>query len=257
MAPGRKIMIEEHGITFEDDHVDFLDNDDPQIAGEPFRKRYYESNKILGILYRSINERAFFKELHNTSAILKDDSRTSTGVLPGVLEYVCTEVGDLAWKHWKEYAAAMKDTYEAAVRDIILQYSTNPPEYLEEIEVFIGSIICRTGQRSKRQKEFTTGMKEKYDREARAYMAAMRACDEIQDVDSDQWKGLRLSMACLDVYIKRPNSNIGRLHAGRTDSFGWIAAAAVLRELEVFQEYRDVEHLKKGWGMFKKALRLK
>ncbi|KAL8887549.1 MAG: hypothetical protein Q9215_004891 [Flavoplaca cf. flavocitrina] len=255
MAPGRKIVIEEHGITVEDDHIDFLDNDDPQIAGEPFRKRYYESNKILGILYRSIDERVFFKELHNTSAILKDDSRMSAGVLLDVLEYVCTEVGDLAWEHWTEYAAAMKDTYEAAVRDIILQYSTNPPEYLEEIEVFIGSIICRTGQRSKRQKEFTTGMKEKYDREARAYMAAIRACDGTQDLDSDKWKGLRLSMACLDVHIKQAKSNIGRLHACRTDSFGWIAAAAVLRELEVFQKDRDVGPLKKGWGMFKKALR--
>ncbi|KAL8897647.1 MAG: hypothetical protein Q9192_002477 [Flavoplaca navasiana] len=255
MAPGRKIMIEEHGIIFEDEHTDFPDFLDPRIAGEPFRKRYYESNKILGILYRSIDERAFFEELHRTSAILKDDNRVSTGVLQDVWEYVLTEVDDVAWKHWIEYAAAMKDTYEAAVRDIILQYSTNPPEYLEEIEVFIGSIICRTGQRSKRQKEFTTGMQEKYDREARAYMAAMRACDETQDVDTDKWKGLRLSMACLDVHIKQANSNTGRLHACRTDSFGWIAAAAVLRELEVFQEDRDVGPLKKGWGMVKKALR--
>ncbi|KAL8991752.1 MAG: hypothetical protein Q9169_007683 [Polycauliona sp. 2 TL-2023] len=255
MAPGRKITIEAHGITVEDEHIDLMDRDDPRKAGESGRKRYYESTKILGILYRSINECAFFKELHEISAIMKDDGRTTEGVLPELWEYVCGEVGDLAWEDFKPYAAAMRDSYEAAVRNIILQYSTNPPEYLEEIEVFIGSIICRTGKQSKRQKEFNKGMKEKYDEEARAYMAAMRDCTGNRDLDGSEgsqnsdnnnWEGLHRSMACLYVAIFQSRASKGRMNGCRTDTFGWIAAAAVMRELEDYQEERDVGPLKRA-----------
>ncbi|KAL8778941.1 MAG: hypothetical protein Q9213_007176 [Squamulea squamosa] len=209
MAPGRKIKVEEHGIIFGREQLDLSDDDDPRKAGERPKKRCYESKKILGILYRSIDERAFFKELHERSPILKDDH----------------------------------------------QYSTNPPEYPEEIEVFIGNIICRTGYRSKRQKENTTGMKEKYDRVTQAYMAAMRddTCSRDLDVtireqidDSDDWEALRRSMACLFVGIQAPGMSKRRIDGGRRDTFGWIAAAAVMRELEVYQEDRDVGPLRKA-----------
>ncbi|KAL8671050.1 MAG: hypothetical protein Q9168_004443 [Polycauliona sp. 1 TL-2023] len=248
MAPGRKVKIEHHGIIFEREQLDLIDNDDPRKAGEGKRQRYYESNKVLGALFRKIDERAFFKELHERSAILKDDNVPSQGVLADVWEYVQIEAVDLVWEQHIEYARALRVSYEAAVNDIILQYSTNPPEYLEEIEVFMGSIIRRSGYRSTRQKEYTTGMKEKYDREAQVYMTAMGDIDLAgeQMGDENNWEGLCRSMACLYVGLEQPKASKGRLDGSRKDTFGWIAAAVTLRELENFQEERDVGPLKKA-----------
>lgn len=137
--------------------------------------------------------------------------------------------------------------YEAEVYDIILQYSTHPTEHLEEIEVFIGNVICRAGYRSKRQKEYTTGMKEKYDREVLSLIANIRD----DQVTEEPYEALRRSMVCLFIGIQEPGERKEKVEGCRRDTFGWIAAAACLKELEKYQEDRDVGPLKKGLGMMK------
>ncbi|KAL8689171.1 MAG: hypothetical protein Q9224_004705 [Gallowayella concinna] len=247
MAPGRKVTIENHGILFEPEEIFFTESDDPRKVGEPKRKRYYESQKILGILYRAIDERAFFKDLHERSAVLKDDTKPSRGVLAHLWDYVLAETVGLEWDHYVGHAADMRETYEAAISDIILQYSTHPTEQLEELEVFIGKIISRTGYRSKRQEEFTTGMKEKYNREVLAYMSDMRDDTMV----GEEYEALRRSMACLYVGIQEPRELRGRVEGCRKETFGWIAAAACMKELEVYQEQRDVGPLRRALGKIK------
>ena len=111
MAPGRKVKIEEHRISFEGEQIDLVEPDDPRRVGEPRPPRYYESKKILGILYRSIDERAFFKDLHERSPILKDDARPSKGILVSLWEYLQTETTELEWKHYVDYAWGMRESY--------------------------------------------------------------------------------------------------------------------------------------------------
>ena len=146
--------------------------------------------------------------------------------------------------------------YDATVYDIILQYSTSFPDPLEEIEVFIGQVICRHGYSSKRQREYMTGMKEKYDGEALKFMAAMRENDN-DLTDENEHVALWRSMACLSVGIQEPRECKRKTEGGRRDTFAWLAAAAVMRELEALEHSRIVGSLEKGWGMFNKALRLK
>ncbi|KAL8860175.1 MAG: hypothetical protein Q9178_003439 [Gyalolechia marmorata] len=251
MAPGRKVKVEKYGISFEGEQIDLVEPDDPRRVGEPRPHRYYESKKILGILYRSIDERAFFKDLHERSPILKDDARPSKGVLVSLWEYLQAETTELEWEHYVDYAWGMRESYEASVYEIILQYSTNNAEVLEEIEVFIGNIICRNGYRSKRQKEYISSMKEKYDREALMLIAAMRENDET--AGEEELKALRRSMACLYVGIQEPRERERRTEGSRRDTFAWIAAAAAMRELESYQEDRDLGPLKMMQGMALRA----
>ena len=111
MAPGRKVKIEKRGIVFEPEQLDFIEPDDPQRAGEPRPHRYYESIKILGILYRSIDERAFFTDLHERSPILKDDSSMTKGVLVDLWEYVLAVATGIEWEDYVEDAWRMRDAY--------------------------------------------------------------------------------------------------------------------------------------------------
>ncbi|KAL8833642.1 MAG: hypothetical protein Q9170_004163 [Blastenia crenularia] len=247
MAPGRKVKIEKHGIIFAAIQFDMIENDDPRRVGEQSRKRYYESNKILGILYRSIDERSFFKDLHASSAVMKDDNQASAGVLAELWDYVQTEAKELEWDNHIVEAVATREEYESVVYDIILQHSTHPTEHLEEIEVFIGNIIARNGDRSKRQKEYATGMKETYDREVLLLMSTMRDYQTTEE----QYEALCRSMAYFFVGIQKPEERKERIEGCRRDTFGWVAAAACLKELERYQEDRDVGPLRNSFGGLK------
>lgn len=98
-------------------------------------------------------------------------------------------------------------------------------------------------------------MKEKYDREVKAYMAAMRdhgcspglvVANGEKKGGEESWEALCRSMACLYVGIEQPGVKKGRIDWGRRVTFGWVAAAVVMRELEVYQEDRVVGPLRKA-----------
>ena len=144
------------------------------------------------------------------------------------------------------------NSYEATVFDIIHRYSTSLSEPLGEIEVFIGSVICRNGYKNKRQKEYATGLKETYNREASQFMAAMRREDETDG--AEKWEAPCRSMACLYVGIQSPKDCKRGIAKGRRDTFAWLAAAAAMRELEIHQQDKTVSSLKKVPVMLKKAL---
>lgn len=111
MAPGRKVKIEKHGIIFQPNTMDLLENDHPRRVGQPKRQRYYESIKILGILYRKIDERSFFKDLHERSAVMKDDNKPSKGVLADLWDYVESQTTGLEWDRYLDEAAGMREAY--------------------------------------------------------------------------------------------------------------------------------------------------
>lgn len=98
-------------------------------------------------------------------------------------------------------------------------------------------------------------MNEKYDPEVKAYMAAMRdhgcspglvVANGEQTGGEETWEALCRSMACLYVSIQQPGVKKGRIDWGRRVTFGWVAAAAVMKELELYQEDRDVGPLRKA-----------
>jgi ribosomal protein L14 len=112
--------------------------------------------------------------------------------------------------------------------DTMYSYSTHPNHYLSEVEVFCGSILGKIGAPSKRQRENSVSMKEKHERDV-AYTVACITQGEQNDKRAE---ALERSIACLHVArtTKRMRRKVGTLV-----SFGWIAAAVCLREVERFQ----------------------
>ncbi len=82
-------------------------------------------------------------------------------------------------------------------------------------------------------------------------MAAMRENDET--AGEEELEALRRSMACLYVGIQKPREREQRTEGSRRDTFAWIAAAAAMRELESYQEDRDLGPLKISQGMALRA----
>lgn len=118
--------------------------------------------------------------------------------------------------------------YEENLVDSMFTYSTHPNHALSELEVFCGCIIGKNGAQSKRQREFSSSMKEKHERDV-AYTVAYITQGEDND---NRAEALERSLACLAASF---DTSRVRKKVGTLVSFGWIAAAVCLREVDRFQ----------------------
>lgn len=108
-------------------------------------------------------------------------------------------------------------------------YSTHPNHLPSEVEVFCGSILGKIGAATRRQRENSISMKDKQEKDVAFVVASINYGDN----NDKRLEALERSIACLDVACtttKRVRRKVGRLV-----SFGWIAAAVCLREVERFQ----------------------
>ena len=118
----------------------------------------------------------------------------------------------------------------------MLQYSTHPTQTLSEIEVFSGNILGKNGgAQSKRQREFSSTMKDKYERDvAYTILWITQGGGEEDGKEGATAGALERSIACLYVACHhRGRERIGRRKVGEAlMSFAWVAASVCLKELE-------------------------
>lgn len=116
-------------------------------------------------------------------------------------------------------------------------YATSRTDYLTEKEVFIGSIIGRSGAGNKWQREQSERMKIKFKAELRDLRAWME--DETSDTEDGF---LCLAAACVYVAVREPpNVSTGKLEVV-LKSFGWYAAGLCVPQLvDESNEGKDVD----------------
>jgi RNA dependent RNA polymerase len=103
MAPGASTKVEK-GILMRE-----LMSQDPDET-DPRGYRYYESEKVLGTLYRSIDENAFFEALEDdASSVFSKGSNCS--VLEQVWRYVEMATPSVHWRTYLKAAAEIRDEY--------------------------------------------------------------------------------------------------------------------------------------------------
>lgn len=112
MAPSPRAIIESGGIKIlhtEDEDDDEAMEKDPfnGLDPESRRIRYYESNKALGYLYRSIDERRVLREIHNNQKSL-DGSRHAPLMLQ-MWDYFKRNNVLLEWEHNRNLARQIKE----------------------------------------------------------------------------------------------------------------------------------------------------
>ena len=107
----------------------------------------------------------------------------------------------------------------------MFQYSTHPPYFISEVEVFSGSILGKHGAQSKRQREFSKTMKDKHERDVEYTVSWITRGDD----NNSRQEALERSIACL--YIACNTTKVWK-RVGILMSFTWVAATVCLRELE-------------------------
>ncbi|KKY15588.1 putative rna-dependent rna polymerase [Diplodia seriata] len=230
MASGPRVIVEKRGAVFQEDEEDDLDEDDAVGALDPDYKtfRYYESERVLGQLYRSIDEKKIFQEMQRHATGTKSHLG-GMNLMDQVWAYVQRETALIQWEEYKPLARNIKETYESNLLDIMSDYSTHPQYPLSELEVFGGNIIGKsTGAQNRRTKERTMEMNARFERDV-----TFTAERITQGDDGDRDEALARAIACLAVGMteaRKVNKRVGELR-----SWKYVAAAVCLREIELFK----------------------
>jgi hypothetical protein len=110
MAPGPRYRLEKQGIQFmeeemEDEEEDVVTALDP----EGTQMRYYESPRILGRLYRAIDEHDFLKELQKPSKTSPIAVGAKTTLIDQTWQYAVRQTRLVQWAHQKDHARDIRE----------------------------------------------------------------------------------------------------------------------------------------------------
>ncbi|PWW73042.1 RdRP-domain-containing protein [Tuber magnatum] len=221
MAPGPRILIKKEPGFLEENAVPDDDDDD-----EDTPILYYESEKVLGKLYREIDETAFLREVQGTVHRERRERDVGEGALVlGIWEWLEKAIpSDYKWKGYIDVATELKEAYEGYVEQMMVNYSDMPWKHsLQEVEVFIGNIVGKERQ-TRRQKDASSHMKDEFDRLASSIV------ESIQSESREETLGIGMASLslCLPEKIWKDLDSL--------KSFTWIAVSVLLTEVDKMQK---------------------
>ncbi|EXJ91772.1 hypothetical protein A1O3_00322 [Capronia epimyces CBS 606.96] len=200
--------------------------------------RYFESERILGRLYRAVDENTFFQDLEDDTSSLFS-KMADDNVLQDILDWVRSYVNHSRIESYYTIARTVRDYYESNLLDIMSLYAGRRTEQLTEKEVLIGTIMGRSGAGNRYQREQSDDMKARFNRDLRdikAWMinhpAVVGNIDGDDDDDNDHDDGfVSLAAACLEIAVQEPS---------KLSSFGWFAAGLCVPEIMKDREVSSV-----------------
>ncbi|KAH8689571.1 putative RNA-dependent RNA polymerase [Talaromyces proteolyticus] len=234
MAPGPRVRVAESIEVLEaeekhtwDDDVNEADDDDDDMR--PGR-RYYKSQRVLGYLFRKIDERKFLVDLQTASK-----PKQSVNLLHYLWDYIQRETVGFIWEHHKEQGFVVRDIYEENLEDMMYRYSETPwKTALTEVEVFIGNIMGKNHKQTVQQKEASKTMREEYDSLVTWVMGLITG-----QGTSEEQESLERSVACFWVAMSSSTTTVDKHKSSsgtiKLRSYPWIAAIACLQEIDKFQ----------------------
>ena len=117
LAPGPHVKVESKDeIQFEDEDRNLNDEDDDD-DDDVQSFRYYESGKILGQLYRAIDEREVFKDIQriggrqDSPGICNRKGYSNTSLMDAVWYFVQRQCRSSKWKNHIKWARDIREWY--------------------------------------------------------------------------------------------------------------------------------------------------
>jgi len=214
MAPSPRVHIEQKDfatVAFEADAEP--ESDAFLLLDDQRHTQYYESSKVLGKLYRRIDERGFYKPGPVKSKIMED-----------VFAYVERATQGVQWRTYSGLARDIRFSYENNLTDIMHSFALRHTHPLLELEVISGSTF---GAWNKRIRENAHEMRLRFARDV-SYIRSRITMDDDGKTD----EALPRSIACFALAMQEPGKKVGKhvcLH-----SFKYLAAAICLKELRKY-----------------------
>ncbi|KAL4877131.1 RNA dependent RNA polymerase-domain-containing protein [Aspergillus karnatakaensis] len=247
LAPGPQSYIyNKQDIKLEALYVVPAQDDD--AADSAPQHQYYRSEKILGKLYRAIDEHKIWKE--DIHWAIQPDPETVWASVINTLTRRCIAIGaSINWKHHVETARQLRLAYETAITGTMNAFSLHPLLPITELEVFLGQILNNTGVQTHWQRERSIKLKDEFDRIASWILAQMRPPGPKSGY-TGTYDALERSVACFHVAGETGHMwNAGHKRGGwqGLESFRVVAACAVLSEVEHLEKVHEYDY-ENGYG---------
>ncbi|KAF7593189.1 hypothetical protein BBP40_011819 [Aspergillus hancockii] len=231
LAPGPRTRLyckSRIGLEQRVSHANY-DDDDDEVERPHL---YYKSERILGKLYRAIDERNIWLK-HVRSDVVTDEELFWEELVEDV-DARCRAHGKDSWEQYSEEAARIRAAYEDGIISCMNNYSEHPVKPITELEVLIGSIINENGVPTRRQRDRSIKLKDEFDRIASWIMGLM---GREKTVGTEQ-HSLELCLACVHVGCEKSGPSRLTEMYGELKSFKIVAACALLFELDHFEKNR-------------------
>ncbi|KAK4183734.1 RNA dependent RNA polymerase-domain-containing protein [Podospora australis] len=234
LAPGTQITIHNKSEIDLDEHLAQDDNADDE-GNEGPKYRYYLSEKILGQLYRAVDEHRIWNEdikmtVPSGGSSFWEEFRTA-------LDARVAAIGVLNWRRRSEEAQRIRHAYEDAVFSTMIGCSDHPYQPLRELEVFVGFIINKSGIQSNRQRDKSIKIKDEFERITNWIIKDM--CNpSSEDGQPGEFAALELCLACVHIGCIdqfRETEAWNRSSSQDLQTFKIVAASALIRELNVLE----------------------
>jgi hypothetical protein len=109
LAPSPRVIIEAGGFTSLQDMAENEDEDMTDPIGDldgSRPTRYYQSEKVLGHLYRAIDEHQFLQDMRKIHQASTEKENT---VLPTLWSYIQQNTKVIQWEHHKDLARQIRE----------------------------------------------------------------------------------------------------------------------------------------------------
>ncbi|KAK1145215.1 hypothetical protein N8T08_004367 [Aspergillus melleus] len=160
LAPGPRVSLKGRTrINFDElvSHPAFNDDDDMEE-----RRIYYRSDKILGRLYRAVDEGHIWYGDIISECKLDEGPFWNAFITDCTLR--CNSMGRGGCKHLADEANRLRSAYEDAVIAAMNSYSDHPTTPITEMEVVTGCLVSGTGMLSRRQRDQSMKLNDEYAR---------------------------------------------------------------------------------------------
>lgn len=113
MAPSPRVTIEKNIWALEEQSPQGVGEDEEDVVGalDPDAKsyRYYESEKVLGKLFRAIDEKDFLAELQRRAREVKSTDGSDRRLINRLWGYVQEQTRLVQWEHYREWAREIRE----------------------------------------------------------------------------------------------------------------------------------------------------
>ena len=108
MAPGPRVLIQDN-VELQND----ISEDEEVSAGRPMsskpKMRYYRTEKVLGRLYRAIDEQEFFATLKMSALSVGIAPHGPKSMMQRLWDWVKEKMALIEWEHHIEWAKGIKE----------------------------------------------------------------------------------------------------------------------------------------------------
>ncbi|KPM36328.1 hypothetical protein AK830_g10255 [Neonectria ditissima] len=222
-------------------HIEFIDDEEDDDDGAIMASanhKYYLSEKILGRLFRNVDEKKIWKE-----DIQRNIPTGGPSVWDQLLGLVESRLGnydlDINWERKSQEAWKIRNLYDTSISNLMFDYSENPRSPLTEVEVFCGFILNKRGGQTRRQRDSSIKLKEEIDRVMTWIVKVIRDRGMGNDdtasnlsVAQGRESVIELCWACLAIgCIKDVGASPLYHGTGELQSFRVVAACCLVKEL--------------------------